>query len=507
MRIGAPVLGVFVGVAACAAPQGGYDEAFERGASVEIWHVDDEGGVRVIHVAQPAARAHLAHGDWTNPIHVDPDAAPGGSGLPDAPVGRLTDAIALAAQMRAATGETEEATRRIAIRAAPGVYKGSFSATALAVNPGWEPLPLILDVPGVDLLGSTEVALDDDGLPTGAYAAGTASRLVADAPLVGTVQSLVYVTDTTHADGASWAGNGATVAGWVFESGHAAGLGGGIAVATARVEGVRIADSIARRFASVIEARYTGLEIDGLYARTTSSCTVCLPGCTTDVSSSRIQDGLVGVFVTSSMGLANPSLGTHTGRTVAPTAVPAHASATLRVEDSDLTGHTRNKISSGLRVVALGPASLPAIDTSTVDVVVRRTRFGDSFNGVGIDGGFVEWVNNDVASDITVSLEDNEWSSVSQAPIYATFTRGQIAVQNGLAVPGSTPYMAGAEWSIDRSGADAGVDVWIDHPEFDPYGDAHGATDPLGNTLTIDGVTREAPVCDGAWPAVTCTPP
>ena len=120
-------------------------------------------------------------------LYVAESGALGGDGSLASPYRRITDAVERVRTDRGSgailPGEA------IQIHVAPGTYVGSYDPTALALHPEYEVLPIILNVSGLAVLGSTSLVRDERGLPTGSeplsdlFGAGVCCHGGLDCPL------------------------------------------------------------------------------------------------------------------------------------------------------------------------------------------------------------------------------------------------------------------------------------------------------------------------------------
>ena len=126
-------------------------------------------------------------------LYVATSGALDGDGSIANPYRRITDAIERARADRERGIILPEQT--IQIRVAPGTYVGSYDPAALESHPEYEVLPIILNVSGLSVLGSTSLVRDARGLPTGSNAESE-TLLRADG-LLRTDQSLFLIANTT----------------------------------------------------------------------------------------------------------------------------------------------------------------------------------------------------------------------------------------------------------------------------------------------------------------------
>ena len=125
------------------------------------------------------------------------------------PYQRITDAVVRARSDRETEAIPQEELIRIHV--APGTYVGTFFEFVLEGNPEYEILPIVLNVPRLALFGSTNLVLDDRGLPTGSESASE-TILRANTPLYSE-QYLVLITRTSG----DAIGNEVTLDGFSFD--------------------------------------------------------------------------------------------------------------------------------------------------------------------------------------------------------------------------------------------------------------------------------------------------
>jgi hypothetical protein len=171
-------------------------------------------GAGYLEVAQPALKGHLGHGDYVTTLVVSHDAAQTGDGVHFV---RIGDALGAARAGRLDRGELAEAACRITIAVAAGVYNGTVTGQPFD---DIDRFPLIVDVPDITLRGALVMGLDEAGRATGDATEGsrTTLRPVETASHIAGSQTPIIIANA-HPGGS--AGNGLSVEGFVFESGHA----------------------------------------------------------------------------------------------------------------------------------------------------------------------------------------------------------------------------------------------------------------------------------------------
>src|SRR5712664_1621468 len=124
-------------------------------------------------LARPAQAEHRH-------FYVDAAATQNGDGSRHRPFWRITNAVVRARELRQDDSDPEE---RIVIHVRPGTYVGSYDPSHLANNPRLELLPIIINVPDLNLEGGTELDQDEGGLPTGTYPPESETLLTTDREL------------------------------------------------------------------------------------------------------------------------------------------------------------------------------------------------------------------------------------------------------------------------------------------------------------------------------------
>lgn len=381
-------------------------------------------------------------------IHVDDDAAPGGDGSGKLPYNNLPAAMA------AARAVTEPVT----IKVEPGDY-------AVAET-------LVIDR-GVDLRGSTELVLDDDGWPTGDVVEGTATRLFASSPTLTRVVLVDRGDATVIGD--------VNIRGFVIE-----GAAAGISILLNRAQGYWIGNNVFRAPANFAmqsvasSGRVTGNHVSGV--GTGAIFTGGYPESPSHVvfQGNRVVDNGIGGVLLNGASINIPELGDE-----------VHAV----VRDNDLSRNIGAQ-GFGFRAFILRrDLGLPGDTQSSSSVfgVVQGNRMVGNTIGILIDAGFPSrrvGATCDArvySGRMDLRFVSNTVSGNLQRSALVTLTRSMAALNP--AVLGQWQYLHGATYTIsDPNGALA--DAWIDHPETDPFlgpcaGDA--TNEALGNILIYNG--------------------
>lgn len=184
-----------------------------------------------------AVTLQLVRVTWAADLYVDAGATTSGDGSSSNPYARITDSLDRARNLR--QGALISPDETIVVHVAPGVYLGSKEPSVLAQNPRCEVLPLLLNVPNLELRGSTAVTTDAHGLPTG-LDPGTETLLATQDHYNDLGKSLVLISRTT--DG--MAGDDVAVSG--FHLDYLA-VGSGSGVILDRVSNVAIRGNLITR--------------------------------------------------------------------------------------------------------------------------------------------------------------------------------------------------------------------------------------------------------------------
>jgi hypothetical protein len=385
-------------------------------------------------------------------IHVDDDAVVGGNGSGRFPYNNLTDALA----------DARTTSGAVVINVAPGDYAVETS--------------LVVDRP-LELRGSSVLIEDADGLPTGAVAADTETRIFGSGPL-GT-QPLVAVgrSDAVVI-------NDVGIHGFVFE-----GTLGGIEVLVRRVQDYTIQDNVFRApgflgmqtIASSGRAagnHFSGVDTGAILAGGYSAS----PSNVTFTGNRSVENNLGGLLLNgASIGI--PELGDQLDAVVS---------------GNDLSNNTASPNSSfGLRLFILRRdpgAPGDSQSTGNIRALVQGNRIAANRTGILVDAGFpfrrvgTTCDPRVFSGTIDLTLAGNTLADSLLAQSLVTFTRNTSALNP--ATLSLWQYLHGATFTItDPDGTLA--DAWIDHPERDPFlgpcpgDDVH---ESLGNVLRYNGV-------------------
>ena len=386
-------------------------------------------------------------------IHVNDDAEAGGDGSARSPYNNLPDALAAA---RATSAD-------VVVSVAPGDYEVTST--------------LVIDRP-LDLRGASDLIKDVDGLPTGAVAAGTETRIFAADSSLG-AQTVVAAGST---DGATM--SGLRVSGFVFEAAPA--VVPGTTLFATRVQdftiignvfrapgfGVQTTASSGRIADNHISGASTGMIVNGGYPASPSEVTI--------VGNRSVRNTLGGLL------LHGSSFG-----------IPEHGDRLdAVVRNNDLSDTKAQPAAFGLRLFVnrRDNPGAPGQSSGNVRALVQDNRIAGNRTGIVIDAGFpyrrvgTQCDGRVFSGSVDLTLVDNSLTGSVLTPALVTFTR-QTAAMDPSTLSG-WQYLHASTISIsDRHGSLAGA--WIDHPERDPFVGpcpADAEQEVLGNTLLYNGV-------------------
>jgi hypothetical protein len=398
-------------------------------------------------------------------------AQPGGDGSQKAPFRRITDAVQAARWTRQADPACEVT---IVIHVAPGRYTGSLASA----DPAIEELPILLDVPGLVLRGSNELAVDGSGLPTGSIAPETEAVLAPDTPLPSDAGLLILGLR-------GMALHDVTVMKLTLDGGHAPGpqakMGAGIVVD--RTNGFSIRENCFRGVAIGIDLRASAGKIQGNYMNRLNLGAALIAGnaaSPADVlfAANRAVDnrnGAVALEGGLERGFAYRGLAPLPPGTV-------FDSISAVVSENDLSENRGVPLFSfGIRIFPIGQAPIDAPNPrrGAVRARIEGNRLVGNEFGVVVDAGFPDR-SPAVAYTGTLDLafDNNEVTGNVRAPALFSFTRSTATTTP--ANLNRFEYLQNALFDIRY-----GVELdgwWFDHPELDPVDGQW-----LGNTLRVNG--------------------
>ena len=454
-------------------------------------------------LVSPATPQHCVAA-LTEDIYVETSGLPGAAGTAASPLPRISDALARARADRA-SGQLP-AGGGIRVHVGSGTFTGSYDAAALAANPQYEPFPIVLNVPRLDLLGATTLSLDADGLPTG-IASGPLTVLRPDVNL-GASQSMLVVGRTS--DGG--AGDQVTVRGFDFDG--QASAPASMAVFADRVGAFALRGNAVMNVGFGLHTRLTSGTIEGNYlvanqdaGAFVSGGSTAFPASVTFRANRALANGPYGLMAAAVGTVGFPvDLGTNTLALQSLQATYDRANPTdlanlperldLAATGNEFSVHTvfglrlfgvypQGNAESCAATIGYGTASAAQPVTAVLHADLRGNFFDfNDFYGLGSELGFP--CRSDPRAfefDLTGTFADDLFAANGIAGSLLTFTAWPLTL--GLDPPGVWKYASTSSWAVtDPSGELSGFHY--DHPVTDPVS---GQT--LSNTLTVNGV--EAP--------------
>lgn len=413
---------------------------------------------RALLVSDPALPAHLAHGDYITTFRVshDPDQP-----TDDSHFRRITDAVAVARAGRVARGELTSAACRITIAVASGTYAGTAATPA---PDDLEQFPIVVDVPDITLRGALRMRLDRHGRATGEGFGHGASTLTPSVPLpvVAGVSTPIIIANG-HPGGS--AGNGLTVRGFVFQSGHDPAVdAGGQGVLSLRVADLTLeGNRFEAGFTESIDLRATNAELlRNHLSGTAGTCDICLagPGDYRARGNRLLAGGIPGITVDGPVGLPVPA-------GVEAYTLPATAETFATIVNNEISDHNRLPVGVGIRLDAIGVLG-PNVQ-STVHATIRDNHLANNRFGIIMHAAFPK-AGTLLRGDIDAALHGNVIEQSCQAKLLVSFARHTTTL--GLA---NQPFLNNSTFRISLGGDLDWSEAWYGHP------------DGFGNTLIVDG--------------------
>ncbi len=415
-------------------------------------------GAGYLEVAQPALKGHLGHGDYVTTLVVSHDAAQTGNGVHFV---RIGDALGAARAGRLDRGELAEAACRITIAVAAGVYNGTVTGQPFD---DIDRFPLIVDVPDITLRGALVMGLDEAGRATGDATGGVATTLRPVEPLPNIAGSQTPIIIANAHPGGS-AGNGLSVEGFVFESGHAPPAShGGIGVLSMRVVGLTIRGNRFSAFLDGVDLRAGNADVAQNLFATNDDCDICLagPGRFSATGNRILESGIAGIIAGTVISLPLPSA-------VEPYALAATSETWAEIRNNEVRDHRRIPVGVGIRLDALGVGA-PNVH-GVVHAVIQDNLLVNNRFGMMLHAGFPV-AGTDRTSNVNVTLGDNVIQQSCQAKLLVALSRHQTAL--GL---NANTSLLNSTYQLSLGGHVDWNDVWF----------AHAAG--FGNTLIVDGQT------------------
>jgi hypothetical protein len=415
--------------------------------------------------------AHRAHGDYIARLIVEKDSKAVGDSIHFT---RIGDAIAAARALRIKLNETSSASCQLTIAVGPGVFQGS---VAESTDPAFERFPLVLDVPGITLVGSFKMGIDDGGRATGEAGGGNVTTLVASPGLLterlGGAQNfrgepIIVVTDAPDGPG----GKGSVVEGFVFQSGNSAvdAVPGGIAVFAMRAQDLTVrGNRIEEKFTEPITVRAGNARVIGNYlVGRGGSCAMCLSGPGEfEVTSNRLMGpgGIPGILIFAASILPVPPM-------VVQQVLPESSVVIAYVSNNEIRNHQQKPSGVGLRIGALGVLSSGVVSLARV-VAIGNTFVNNTF-GVMVEAAFPV-PNTLLKSDIDLTLVENTFIGNCQADLYVAFARNSTGLGlTSTALFQSEAFLHNSVFNLRLGGNVKWEDVWYANP------------DGYGNSLIVD---------------------
>jgi hypothetical protein len=339
-----------------------------------------------------------------------------------------------------------------------------------------ETLPLILDIPNLQLEGETTLTMDANGVPTGFVGSGS-TQLLAKPALSG-VQTVLLIGPTSNGTG-----NGVTVQGLVLDAGTNGSTGDGRDITIDRVALFSIRRNVLLGAGLAMDFRAAGGVIEENFI-TGNGCGACLsagnalePASYSFVRNRSVKNAFSGLVIVGSSydGVQHPAL------------VPIEQgeifdSITAVIDANDLSGNKRApNFTSGLRFFAFTPTVPQGQSTGSIQATVTNNTITNNSFGVVIDAGF-PWRDDPRvwAANFNIVFSRNTVSVSKKAQALITFTRFTTSLDSKeLNV---FKYLTNSLFSIsDFDNSLSGY--WFDNPLTDPISGL-----PLQNTLVVNGV-------------------
>jgi hypothetical protein len=413
----------------------------------------------IIRVTASELSDHLNHGDYLTTLYVEH-----GDTQPDdgAHFHRIGDALAAARAGRLGRGELRSGACRITISVGTGVFQGS---ALRAPTARIDHFPFVVDVPDITLQGTLVMKLDANGRATGTGVGlrQTTLRAADPQPFIDEISEPIIIANG-HPGGS--AGNGLTIEGFVFESGHHNFEidFGGQAVFASRVNRLIIrGNRIDEGFSESIDLRESEalLERNHLYG-TGGTCDICLagPGSYRATGNVLLAGGIPGFLLVSAIGTPPP-----TG--IEPTVLPFASTVYGEITNNEVQDHRRLPVGAGIRVGALGVGASEV--HGTVHAVIRNNELVNNTFAMLIEAAFPA-PDTDLRGDVDVTLGGNTMRESCQNDLLVALTRHTTAL--GLT---DFPYLEHSTYRLTLNGNIAWSEVW--------YGNEGGH----GNRLVVDG--------------------
>jgi hypothetical protein len=416
------------------------------GTSVPVCHRSGTGGA-IIDVPPAALAAHLAHGDYLTSLAVSHVSRQRDDATH---FHRIGDALAAARAGRLTRGELRSAACRITITVAAGVFRG----TNLASTDGsLEHFPLVVDVPAITLRGGLVMQLDASGRATGSSVTHLATTLAPIEPL-SDLGGFPWVILANGDPGGS-AGNGLTVEGFAFRSGHEAGTGAdGSAVVGMQVRGLALrGNRFEEGFFVTLDLQATTAVIERNHVSGTGLCDMCLAGPGVyRVTGNRILSGaLEGILTTPAFFPATQ----------------AAADVTVDITNNEVRDHRGLPAGAAIRIGTVGMGAADVHGSS--HITIRDNLLVNNNFAMMFEASFPE-PDTKLRGDLDVTLSSNVLRRSCQADLYVAFARHVVGL--GLF---DGPYLRNSTYRLALGGDLRWSEAWFSNPAG------------FGNTLLVNG--------------------
>lgn len=403
-----------------------------------------------------------------------------GNGSSANPFRTITQALVKARADRSRLSSEE--TIIIHVAHVDGGYHGTYDRP---VPTGFESLPLILDVPNLELRGETVLTFDTQGLPTG-FEKGTETMLVASPTLTGSSftpnQHLLLVGPTSQIlDGSNVSIDHFVLDGGLSPHGisfhWSTGLGADIGID--RVPGFAINENIFSGTFMGVFARASSGSMQRNLMRQIYVGALLTGGSDASpasyvLSQNRSRGNVAGGLILSST-IGHSALD--------PTLLPIASDAlfdenTATVSGNDLSENNMFEGSFGLRCTQIGPSQ---VQGGKLTVTVTGNRIAHNSAGITIDAGFPFRANPGVlTATFRATFANNQVVNNVLTPALITFTRYDAALDQSLL--NQWKYLQQSTYELTVSDSELNQ-FFFDNPAIDPLSGVN-----LNNTLTVNGV-------------------
>jgi hypothetical protein len=409
--------------------------------------------------------------------------APSNGDCKNSPCWTITQAVQQARSERLNAPATP-----IVIRVAPGDYRGNYGATG--GDPRTEDLPIVLDVSGLTLVGSTVLTLDSDGLPTGGFVSET--RLESDSAMHA-IQAVLAVAPTTDAVPLT----NVTIRGMVLDAHNATNNGFANPLVLDRVTGIVVEGNIVLNGGPGIDALMTSGTFHQNYSTCNSDFGLAVSAgsaahpATVSISQNRfVNNGLHGLVLSGSGFLLNVDYGKTKVIPVADGEIGDLLNAT--VSNNDLSDNG----AFGVRQMAYSPRPSGDQHNGLIRASFSHNRIAGNRFGVVFESGFTWRAKSNPGPYSMAFVSSFDGDTIIDNTKFQT----EIAFRNASWVNSGTPtscfYQPLVNSTITITDPDGSLTgAQIDNPKFDPnflFGAVCPSDVPpsglaLGNTLTING--------------------